>query len=64
MMNLQMLMSMMQNPMSIVQKRFNIPQGMNNPETMVNHLIQSGQIRQQDVDVIRNNPMFQQFFKK
>ena len=64
MINLQMLMSMMQNPMAIVTQRFNLPQGMNNPNDIVNHLVQTGQVRQQDIDAIKNNPMLQQFFKK
>ena len=64
MINLQQLMSMMQNPMAIISQKFNLPQGMNNPNDIVNHLLQTGQIRQQDLDAIINNPMIQPLIKK
>lgn len=64
MVNLQQLMSMMQNPMAIISQKFNLPQGMNNPNDIVNHLLQTGQIRQQDLDAIVNNPMIQPLIKK
>lgn len=62
MMNLQALMSMMQNPMAIVSQRFSVPQGMNNPGDIISHLVQTGQVKQQDIDALRSNPMLQQFF--
>lgn len=64
MINIQTLMSMMNNPMAVVSQRFNLPQGMNNPSDIINHLVQTGQVRQQDLDALKNNPMLQQFFKK
>ena len=55
------------NPMSIIGRRFNIPQNISNPEDMVNHLVNSGQVSQEQVNQamqMRDNPMMQQFFKK
>ena len=40
----------MSNPMSIIGKRFNIPQTIQNPEDMVNHLVNSGQVTQEQVN--------------
>lgn len=55
------------NPMSIIGKRFNIPQNIQNPEDIVNHLINSGQVSQEQVNQamqMRNNPMMQNLFRK
>lgn len=39
-----------QNPLSILLQRFNLPQNMNNPQEILNHLLNSGQINQNMVD--------------
>lgn len=54
------------NPLQMLQKRFNIPSGLNQPDEIINHLLNSGQVTQQQLDQIknmRNNPMFRQFMK-
>ena len=54
------------NPLQMLQKRFNIPPGLNQPDEIINHLLNSGQVTQQQLDQIknmRNNPMFRQFMK-
>lgn len=52
----------MADPMGMISKRFNVPQGMNNPQEIVQHLIKTGQITQQQVDdavkTRDNSPMF------
>lgn len=58
-----------QNPMQMLSQRFNIPQGidMNNPNSIIQHLLNTGQISQQQVNQamgMRNNPMIQQLFNK
>lgn len=57
------LQQLRQNPMQfIMQRRFNVPQNMvNDPQAILNHLMQTGQITQQQV----NNAyqMAQQFRK-
>lgn len=58
-----------QNPMQILSQRFNIPQGMNmsNPNDIIQHLLNTGQISQNQVNqamAMRNNPILQQFMNK
>lgn len=71
--NINQLMSMYQqlrtNPMQLLAKRFNLPQGMNmnNPNDIIQHLLNTGQISQQQVNSVmgmRNNPMIQQLMQK
>ena len=47
----------MQNPVQMLNQRFNVPQEMNNPDEIINHLVNSGQVKQSQIDNIRNNPM-------
>ena len=65
-MNPMQIMSMLsqfkQNPMSILSQRFNLPQNLNNPQDILNHLLSSGQINQQTVD--QATQMKNQFFGK
>lgn len=67
-MNLSNLFNMfMSNPMQMLQKRFNVPANMNQPEQIIQHLLNTGQVSQQQVNQamgMRNNPMLQQLFKK
>lgn len=56
-----------QNPMEIIRRRFNIPSNMNmqNPNDIVQYLLNSGQISQQDVNQVmglKNDPRFSQIF--
>ena len=55
------LQQLRQNPMQfIMQRRFNVPQGMaNDPQAILNHLMQTGQISQDQVN--RAYQMAQQF---
>lgn len=57
----------MANPMQMLQKRFNVPANMNQPEQIIQHLLNTGQVSQQQVNQamgMRNNPMIQRLFKK
>ena len=61
-----MLQGMMQNPLAVISQRFNIPQGMNNPQDIVNHLLKTNQISQQQLNNVmqmKNNPLFKGLFK-
>lgn len=52
---------------SMVSQRFNIPQNISNPEDMVKHLVNSGQVSQEQVNQAiqkRNNPINPQIFKR
>lgn len=55
-----MLQQLKQNPMQfLMQRRFNMPQGVNDPQAILNHLLQTGQISQEQVN--RAYQMAQQF---
>lgn len=53
------------NPMKTLQSKYNIPQGMTDPNEIIQHLLNSGQVSQTQVNQamnMRNNPMIQQLF--
>lgn len=55
----------MQNPMAMLSKRYNIPQNLNNPNDIIQYLLNSGQVSQTQVNQamqMRNNPQIQQLF--
>jgi len=54
----------MQNPIQMISKKYNLPEGMNNPEDILKHLVNSGQVSQNQIDNIVNNPMIRQFMGK
>ena len=57
---MQMLGQFRQNPMAMLQRAgFNVPAGISNPQQMIQHLMNSGQISQQQFDQARQ--MAQQF---
>lgn len=62
-----MLNSLMTNPLSLLTQRgFNLPQNLNDPQQIVQHLLNSGQISQEQVNQamqMRDNPMFKGLFK-
>ncbi|MBO7676280.1 MAG: hypothetical protein J6S49_02025 [Erysipelotrichaceae bacterium] len=54
-----------QNPMAMLSKRFNIPGNMNDPNEIIQHLLNTGQVSQAQVNQamsMRNNPMFKGLF--
>lgn len=62
---LMMLMQLKQNPSAVLASRFNIPQGMNDPNEIIQHLLNTNQVSQQQVNQLmnmRNNPQIQQMF--
>ena len=72
-MNMNQLMNMYQqlrsNPMQMLARRYNLPQGMNmnNPNDIIQHLLNTGQISQQQVNNVmgmQNNPMIQQLMQR
>lgn len=71
--NINQIMSMYQqlrsNPMQLLARRFNLPQGMNmnNPNDIIQHLLNTGQIQQSQVNQImgmQNNPIIQQLLQR
>lgn len=56
-----------QNPMQMLSKRFNIPENINNPNDIIQHLLNSGQVTQGQVNQVmqlRNHPMIQRLMHK
>lgn len=55
-----------QNPAQLLAQRFNVPTNLNNPQEIVQHLLNSGQISQDQVNSamqMKDNPMFKGLFK-
>jgi len=58
---------MQQNPVQFLSRRFNLPQNLNSPNDIIQHLLNSGQVTQSQVNnamQISNNPMFRKMFGK
>lgn len=56
---------MQQNPIQMLSRKFNIPQNINNPNDIIQHLLNSGQVTQTQVNnamQMANNPMFKKIF--
>lgn len=65
----QMYQQLRQNPMQMLARRFNIPSNVNinDPNSIIQHLINTGQVTQQQVNqmmTMRNNPMVQQLMNR
>lgn len=63
--NLAMINQFKNNPMGLLQQKFNLPANMNDPQAIVQHLLNTGQISQAQVNQameMRNNSMVQQMF--
>lgn len=61
-----MLTQFKQNPVAMLSQRFNIPQNMNDPNEILQHLLNSGQISQEQVNKVmqmKNNPQIQNLLK-
>lgn len=53
------------NPFSVLSKRFNLPQDLKNPNDIIQHLLNTNQVSQEQVNramQLRNNPVIQQMF--
>lgn len=51
----------MQNPIQMLSKKYNIPADLNDPNAIIQHLINTNQVSQQQVNnlmQLRNNPIF------
>ena len=57
----------MKNPLAMLSQRFNLPQNVNDPNKILQHLVSSGQVNQQQINnamQMKNNPMIQQLLGK
>lgn len=53
------------NPVSVLSQRFSVPQDLTDPNQIIQHLINTGQVSQAQVNramSMRNNPMFKGLF--
>lgn len=51
------------NPVQFLSRRFNIPQNINNPNDIIQHLLNTGQVTQEQVNQVmgmKNNPVLKQ----
>ena len=58
---LQMVSQFRSNPMGMLMQRFNVPRNMQNPQEIVQHLLDSGQITQDQLNNamrMKGNPQF------
>ena len=61
-----MLTQFKQNPMGMLSKKYNIPQNMNDPNEILQHLLNSGQVSQEQVNRVmkmKNDPQFQKLIQ-
>lgn len=61
-----MLSQLKQNPVAMLSMKYNVPQGMTNPEDILQHLLSTGQVSQDQVNQImqmRNDPRLQQIIR-
>lgn len=59
---MQMYQQLKQNPMQMLSRKYNIPPNMNDPQQIIQHLLNSGQVSQDQINQvmqIKNNPQFQ-----
>ena len=55
-----------QNPLSVLSQKFNIPQNMNDPNQILQHLLNTNQVSQDQVNrvmAMQNNPQIKQLLK-
>jgi len=63
---LQMYSQFRQNPMALLGRRFNIPQGIQSPQDVVQYLLNSGQVSQDQVNQamrMKNDPQIRNMFR-
>ena len=63
---MQMISQFRTNPMAMLMQRFNIPQNIQNPQDIVQHLLESGQVTQDQVNNamrMKNNPQFKNLMR-
>lgn len=62
---MQMYQQLRQNPVQLLSQKYNIPANMNDPQQIIQHLLNSGQVSQAQINQLmqlRNNPQIQQLF--
>lgn len=55
-----------QNPMAMLSRRYNIPQNLNDPNQILQHLLNTHQVSQEQINRVmqmKNDPQFQNLIK-
>ena len=63
---LSMLTQFKQNPVAMLSKKYNIPQNMNDPNAILQHLLNTNQVSQAQVNQVmqmKNDPQFQKLIQ-
>jgi hypothetical protein len=63
---MQMYHQFMQNPMGVLSKKFNIPTNLDSPQAIIQHLLNTNQVSQQQVNqamMMRNDPQIRNMFR-
>jgi len=50
-----MLTQLKNNPIGLLSQRYNLPQGMNNPNDILQHLLNTGQVKQEQINALMSN---------
>lgn len=55
-----------QNPVQLLSQRFNLPQDIDasNPNNIIQHLLNTGQVSENQINQARNNPLIQMFMNR
>ena len=51
------------NPAQFLSQKFNVPSDLNDPQKIIQHLLDTNQVTQAQIDAIKGNPMIKQFLK-
>ena len=51
------------NPSQFLSQKFNVPSDLNDPQKIIQHLLDTNQVTQAQIDAIKGNPMIKQLFK-
>ena len=60
---LNMLAQLKSNPMKMLSPRFNVPSNINSPQDIVQYLLNTGQISQNQLNNVMNDPRVRNYFK-
>ena len=55
------------NPMQILRQKYNLPSNLNNPQDIIQHLLNTGQVTQEQVNnamQMQNNPIIKQLLNQ
>jgi len=50
-------------PSQFLSQKFNVPSDLNDPQKIIQHLLDTNQVTQAQIDAIKGNPMIRQFLK-